>query len=571
VRAGRGLKLPQCAASVNAVLTADGLGWGSEIGRFLGCRHFMDVSTTAPRTGQTASGRTDVQARSLTLVRWQVVVLLTLAAALLRLHGIGQGPFWKNELFSLYWSRHSLAFLLTRGLFVETNPPLHFVLLKFWILLFGNSEFAVRSLSALASIGSVPLIYLLGRELGGPRVGLLAALLLAVCPVQVFLAQEARVYAFIPLFVMAAMLGLCRFLKASADAASGGADRHVASRGLMLYAAAGVLLLYSHAIAAFLLLAFVLSGLRRLRAMRARRGQVLAFLGANAAAGLLGLPVLVAMATQTFSPNLDWIAPLSLHTPLVISHYLMVGPMVRGDLGPAAGAALLFTELAVGVVLSLILVVFSGRAMPEPGARAAVLLFPLLFLLVVCAVSIVRPILEPRVVAWMSVPISLAMAFLLTAPQTKALRPFIATLLACATVIGLCNNLVWPAQPYPDWRGFVHDVDPAAAAAPMLVAGPHAGPLGVAFYTDGPVRTPLRQWTLTPGSPLSNADRMGQDVAGAMPITTDALVAKIRSGGHLRLFLDANDQATLGRELAALPDFAAARRQEYPGLWVYSW
>jgi mannosyltransferase len=62
----------------------------------------------------------------------------------------------------------------------DPNMGLYYLLLNFWERIFGESEFAVRSLSALFGALSVSALYLLGARLYGPTVGLVAGLLLAL-------------------------------------------------------------------------------------------------------------------------------------------------------------------------------------------------------------------------------------------------------------------------------------------------------------------------------------------------------------------------------------------------------
>ena len=61
----------------------------------------------------------------------------------------------------------------------------------------GSSETAVRFPSALMSLINVGLLYGLGSRLANQRVALLAAALLAVSPLNIWYAQEARMYVFI--------------------------------------------------------------------------------------------------------------------------------------------------------------------------------------------------------------------------------------------------------------------------------------------------------------------------------------------------------------------------------------
>jgi mannosyltransferase len=289
-----------------------------------------------------------------------VVGLITLAAAALRLHDIGLDPFWKNELFSLYWIRNSFSFLLTEGLLTETNPPLHFVLLKAWTGLFGTSEIAVRSLSALASIACIPLIYGLGCRLGSEtthprRIGLVAAALLALTPAQIVYAQEGRAYALLPLFLLLAMLGIWRYLQPPEVGAA------KPTLGLALYVAGAVAMLYSHAIAVFILLALVLA-VMLLLLDGASRPRLRGFILANALVALLALPQAVAMAAQAGSANLEWVEPFGLDTLIIASRYVMIGPMVRNDLGAYGSHILLLIEMFLALAASITLLLATRKA-----------------------------------------------------------------------------------------------------------------------------------------------------------------------------------------------------------------
>lgn len=63
------------------------------------------------------------------------------------------------------------------------------------MLLFGDSEAALRWLSVACDAVALPLVFLLSRELIGRREAVLAALLFALCPAGLYYTQEARVYA----------------------------------------------------------------------------------------------------------------------------------------------------------------------------------------------------------------------------------------------------------------------------------------------------------------------------------------------------------------------------------------
>jgi uncharacterized membrane protein len=74
-------------------------------------------------------------------------------------------------------------------------PPLYFVILRFWVELFGDSVAVTRSLSAVISLLAFPCIYWLCRELfESPLVGWIIVLLMAVSPYHILFAQDARMY-----------------------------------------------------------------------------------------------------------------------------------------------------------------------------------------------------------------------------------------------------------------------------------------------------------------------------------------------------------------------------------------
>ncbi|MCB0004789.1 MAG: glycosyltransferase family 39 protein, partial [Anaerolineae bacterium] len=81
----------------------------------------------------------------------------------------------------------------------DIHPPGYYWLLKTWSLLFGDSAWAMRSLSATLGVLLVVLVLALGRQVARNRSGwgyfpVLAALLAALNPFQIYYSQEARMY-----------------------------------------------------------------------------------------------------------------------------------------------------------------------------------------------------------------------------------------------------------------------------------------------------------------------------------------------------------------------------------------
>ena len=76
------------------------------------------------------------------------------------------------------------------------QTPLYYVIARFWVENFGNSVTAIRSLSALISLLIFPCVYWLCRELFNEQLILpgIAIALMAISPIQLIYAQEARAY-----------------------------------------------------------------------------------------------------------------------------------------------------------------------------------------------------------------------------------------------------------------------------------------------------------------------------------------------------------------------------------------
>jgi hypothetical protein len=138
---------------------------------------------------------------------WPVILLITLLALGIRMAGLGSKGLWIDEADSVYFASQSFSDILYR--LCDPHPPGYYILLSGFLSL-GRSEFWVRLPSAIAGTLSIPLLYALSRELAAVlarwldrRTGILACLLLAVAPLHVWYAQEARAYA------LTTTLGVC--------------------------------------------------------------------------------------------------------------------------------------------------------------------------------------------------------------------------------------------------------------------------------------------------------------------------------------------------------------------------
>jgi len=139
--------------------------------------------------------------------------ILFLAFALRSFQLDGQS-LWSDEGVSVALAQRDLA-TIARDAAHDIHPPLYYYLLHFWVRLFGTGEIAVRSLSVLCGFLLVLFTYLLGIALFDGRVALVASLLAAISPFQIYYSQETRMYILVALQGAISLFLFLKFVKAT--------------------------------------------------------------------------------------------------------------------------------------------------------------------------------------------------------------------------------------------------------------------------------------------------------------------------------------------------------------------
>lgn len=221
-------------------------------------------------------------ARAKTALRNKRLLLaaLTLAAFVVRMARIGFQSLWRDEVDAIHFATQPLGDLARMFLTPGENGPLYFLALRPWLALFGESEAALRSFSAVAGAALVPLMFHLGSRLFGKRAGWLAAGLTAIAPYAVWYSQEGKMYAWVALLAAGSFVLLWRGLE-------GGSWRVWAGYVLLTTAA-----LFVHYLTALLIPTFALVFLAGLRRWRFRWKEYAASLA------LITLPYLAYAAWQ---------------------------------------------------------------------------------------------------------------------------------------------------------------------------------------------------------------------------------------------------------------------------------
>ncbi len=425
---------------------------------------------------------------------------LTAVGAMLRFGTLTSQSFWLDEATTVHEVGLSLGGMLHAIRLNETTPPLYFLIAWVWSRLFGAGELGLRSLSALAGVGVIPVAYLCGRELVSRRAGLVAAALTTFSPFLIWYSQEARSYMLFGLLGALSFLFWARCLRTRAR------------RDLVLWAVCSSLAVLTHFFAGFLVAP---EAVWLLWVWRARAPVIAA--GAIAAVQLAVLPLAVGDASHPLS----WIKafPLSVRIEQIPvdlgASQLYKSPGVTWGL---AGAAIL-----LGLLLLLLVLGGSRRARLGAARAGAIAAFTLLVPIPLAGLGHDYVFSRNFVAAW--VPLAVVVGAACAAPRVRAAG-------ACLTAV-LIAGFVWSsakidgdaAYQRPDWRGV------AAALGPTNSARAVVAVLGNAAEQPLSVYLPRTQFSYS-GVPASQA-RISVSQVDLVADPLETVVHPLPAGVHL--------------------------------------
>jgi hypothetical protein len=266
---------------------------------------------------------------------WLVLAFATAVAVALRFPFLGHQSLWFDETYTRSILREpTLTGLWDHVKLTESTPPLYYLLE--W-LIHARSAAAMRLVPALALTVAVPIGYLAFRRLIGPRAALASAAILAVNPMLVAYATDARSYG---LFVLTGLLTVWGF-SALLDGGS--------ARSFALWAIASIACVWTHYFGVFLVGAEVLV-LLALRPPPTRRTT----LGWTVLVGVCLIPLIPLIKSQTGNERAGFIAamPLGKRLTEAVRQFAMGANVPRTWL-EAAGLAIFCIAVAAGTWLAL--------------------------------------------------------------------------------------------------------------------------------------------------------------------------------------------------------------------------
>ncbi len=261
---------------------------------------------------------------------------------------VATSDLWLDEALSVHIARLGPGEIVD-ALRQDGHPPLYYFVLHGWMNVVGESDLAVRALSGLCALATLPLAWLLGTRRRGPVAGAAAVLVLAVLPFAARYATEARMYALLMLLVA----GGWALIDAVLDDEAG----WPALVGIVLVAAA---MLYTHYWSMWILAA---TGTAVLicawRSDGRRRRASLSIAGAMVVGALMFIPWVPVMADQLAHTGTPWGDPQRPSMSAAVALMDFAGGTVA-------------TEAVLGAVLLALLVLASLTARADGTDRLAV-------------------------------------------------------------------------------------------------------------------------------------------------------------------------------------------------------
>ena len=352
------------------------------------------------------------------------VAAITVFAALLRLSFLDSKSLWMDEGMTVCRVGHSLRQLWSIVLHAEMNMCAYYLMMHAWTAFAGTGEFALRLPSVIFDTATVPLVYLLGKEFGDRRAGLIAALMLGLNASSIEYAQTARSYAMLVALSTPAWIFFVRGM------------RHPSAGNFAGYIICGASAMYAHLFAVFAIPAQALILLwMRPPAVTIRR-MILSLV----AVGVLGLPALYFGITG-YHGNIAWVPSLS------VASVLRLFAFFSGAFeGQGVALAVMLTALyAAGIVLAILAAPRERRTAP-----AFLLIAILSPLVIVVAISMFRSIFMLRYLL-----AGLPLYILLAAMGFSQLKARCAIAMISAAAL-LSVGGVWTYYRAPgiqDWRG----------------------------------------------------------------------------------------------------------------------
>lgn len=159
-----------------------------------------------------------------------------------RVYHLGHESIWIDEGYSIIFAK--LNFLqLIEETSKDVHTPFYYMILHYWINIFGGSEFSIRFPSFIFGFLSILMTYKVGSLIFDKQVGLLSSLILGLSVFHIHYSQDARMYSLMTFLTVTSMYFFIRLVKERSFGVSIG------------YILSSTLLIYTHYFGLFIVIA----------------------------------------------------------------------------------------------------------------------------------------------------------------------------------------------------------------------------------------------------------------------------------------------------------------------------
>jgi len=141
------------------------------------------------------------------------ILLIIILGFSLRLNAAVKQSFWQDEVYIFNISRTSTVGQILLMEHDDRSHPQLYYLLSHWLANINTSPIFLRAPSLIASLLTIPLIYLIGKTIFGTVPGILSTLVFAVHPFYINQGFQAKMYGLVYLFVIGSLYSLILALK----------------------------------------------------------------------------------------------------------------------------------------------------------------------------------------------------------------------------------------------------------------------------------------------------------------------------------------------------------------------
>jgi len=329
-------------------------------------------------------------------------MILIFLAGWLRFYDLGEESLWMDEAVSENFVKSDVLHIVKTSGHFRNNPPLYWVILHYWVRVFGNGEGALRAPSALFGIAAVLMMFRVGRELFDSRTAFLGMILCAVSQFQVYYSQDARPYSLLVFLSLASYLFFLKLIKPDPRRSD-----------YVLYAFSSIALGYTHVYGIFIMASQISYLVIRGRSCEYQRYAFWCTFG-FIMASLLPLALILGPSTQKIASEGFWI-----QRPSLLMAAGILKQFVSGKNGGFVLGALCVVLALLGLLGSRIasiqwrsadslgsIATKRGSGMAESGDKNLLLLLWLSVSIIVPFIisQITTPILVPRYVIGVSPP-----------------------------------------------------------------------------------------------------------------------------------------------------------------------